>query len=77
MAQWNEALVLAVSADFGQWISSQPGSPEVQIEIGFVKCFARRPTADEMKSLVDFSGKYGTSALARLLLNLNEFSFVD
>ena len=77
LAQWNEALVLAVSADFGQWISNQPGSPEAQINAGFEKCFARKPTADELKSLVDFSGKYGTSALARLLLNLNEFSFVD
>lgn len=77
LAQWNESLVLAISADFGNWIDRQPGNDDEKVSIAFEKCLSRRPVTDELKSLVMFSRKYGHAALARLLLNLNEFSFVD
>ena len=77
LAHWNETLVLKVAADFGLWIDKQPGDISNKVIAGFEKCLTRKPANDELKSLAQFTQKYGTASLARLLLNLNEFSFVD
>ncbi|MFM7318815.1 MAG: DUF1553 domain-containing protein, partial [bacterium] len=77
LAQWNESLVLVVAADFGKWIDKQPGEIPKKVITAFEKYLTRKPNSDELKSLTQFTEKYGTASLARLLLNLNEFSFVD
>lgn len=77
LAQWNEALVLAMAGELGKWIETQPGDVNQKVESGFEKCLVRKPSHDELQSLVSYTKKFGYPSLARLLLNLNEFSFVD
>lgn len=77
LAQWNDALVLSMSNDLGNWTEAQPGSVSKKVSAAFEKCLSRHPTPVELKALVSYSEQFGYSALGRLLMNLNEFSFVD
>jgi len=43
----------------------------------FQQCLSRQPSKDELQLLTSYAEKHGFDKLARLLLNLNEFSFVD
>jgi hypothetical protein len=39
--------------------------------------FGRRPTAEESEALVRHTEQHGLASTCRLMLNLNEFVFVD
>lgn len=55
--------------------------PKAQIELGYRLALSRKPTATEMSTMLDFiKSKEGNQALeqaARVILNLNEFVYVD
>jgi hypothetical protein len=38
---------------------------------------ARSPNPSELKTLNDYAAEHGLAATCRLILNLNEFSFID
>ena len=48
-----------------------------QIEIAYRLALGRPPTADESKELVAFARQNGLPNTCRLILNLNEFVFID
>ena len=47
------------------------------ISNAYVILLGRKPNADEERQLGDYGAKYGLAAACRLLLNSNEFLFVD
>ena len=77
LAQWNHGLVLAASGHLGAKMQSVPGTLADKLQWAFEQCLARPPKPDELQILVNYAQKHGLDKTARLLLNLNEFSFVD
>ncbi len=77
LAQWNHGLVLAVSGHLGVRMQSISGDTASKVRWGFQQCLSRPPSSDEVQLLTAYAQKHGFDKLARLLLNLNEFSFVD
>jgi hypothetical protein len=53
------------------------GDTASKVRWGFQQCLSRPPSSDEVQILSAYAQKHGFDKLARLLLNLNEFSFVD
>ncbi len=43
----------------------------------FTNAIGRRPSSDEVEMLVALESKHGTTAVARVIFNLNEFLYVD
>ena len=48
-----------------------------QIDLAFRHILCRRPTATESDDLIEYSSQHGLANLCRLLLNCNEFLFVN
>ncbi len=53
------------------------GDRAAQVERAWRLAFGRAPTADEKTELVDYARLNGMANLCRVIVNLNEFVFVD
>jgi hypothetical protein len=47
------------------------------VEAAFRLALAREPTADAKRELEEYAKRYGLPNASRVILNLNEFVFVD
>ena len=56
--------------------AERTGLPQ-QVDYAFRLAFSRPPIAAELEELVPYAENYGLVNLCRVLLNLNEFVFVD
>ncbi|MCC7419863.1 MAG: DUF1553 domain-containing protein [Planctomycetaceae bacterium] len=52
-------------------------NPEATVQTAFRLTLGRTPTADELATLARYTQEHGLANACRLLLNLNEFVFVD
>jgi hypothetical protein len=52
-------------------------SPDAQVHLAYRLAFGRRPTAEEAQFAREFARKHGLDQLCLVLLNANEFVFVD
>ncbi|MFM1802919.1 MAG: hypothetical protein RJA81_2271, partial [Planctomycetota bacterium] len=77
LAQWNDSMILVMAGAFGHWMEEQPGDTNQKISSGFEKACGRVPDPQELRTLNSYQQEFGFAAVARLLFNLNEFSFVD
>jgi hypothetical protein len=51
--------------------------PAKQVEALYVLALGRPPEADEVKALVGYASKHGMANACRMLLNSNEFMFLN
>ncbi len=49
----------------------------VQIRAVYLLALGREPTAKESRALAKYAGKHGLANACRIVLNSNEFMFVD
>lgn len=77
LALLNNGLVVTMAKHFADKLEAGGGDMSVQIERGFYEATGRRPTQDETKKLVVYAKEFGMTNTCRVILNLNEFSFVD
>lgn len=77
LALMNDPFVLQQSAAFAKRLTKENESLEKQVESAFVYALARKPLPKERSQAVDYAQKYGLAKLCRLLINSNEFIFVD
>jgi len=77
LALLNNGLMLAMSKHFAQRVEKQEKGIEAQVVLAHRLALAREPSADEKQALVEFAQKHGMANTCRLILNLNEFVFVD
>jgi mono/diheme cytochrome c family protein len=77
LAQLNNQLGLAMSKHFAERVAKQDTDPAAQISDAFRIALQRTPTDAERDELVPYARKHGLVNVCRLLLNLNEFVFVD
>lgn len=77
LAMWNDAFMIRAAQDFANRLQAASPDPEARIRLAYELCLARGPQADEVRELNDFARQYGWENFCRILLNLNEFTFVD
>ena len=74
LAQLNNPLCLAMAEHFSQRL---PQAADAALREAFHLALQRDPRADERASLLPYLQQHGAANTCRLLLNLNEFVFVD
>ena len=69
LALYNNTFVLHFSSELGKQVTS----PADAIR----RILLREPTRDELREFTDYAQKHGLAAVCRVLLNCNEFLFVN
>jgi hypothetical protein len=77
LALLNDGLVLAMSKHFAERVQIVAGKVDSQVRTAFRLAMARDPRPDELETLTAYAGKHGLANTCRVILNLNEFMFVD
>jgi hypothetical protein len=77
LATLNNGFMVAMSRNFAERIARDTAEPNEQVDRIFRLALGRPPTADERLALVDYARHHGLANACRVVLNLNEFAFVD
>ena len=77
LAMLNDPLMLKQSESFAQRLRALRADLAGQIQQAYWLAVAREPTQQELALLVAYAQKHGLENFCRLLLNSNEFMFVD
>ncbi len=73
----NNRFMLSQSRHFAERLAALAPSVQEQIEWAYRLALARRPDAVELTLLTDYARRHGLANACRLILNSNEFAFVD
>lgn len=74
----NNGFMVTQAAQFAARVEKEAGpSPQAQVEHAFRLAFGHAPGREQMTRLTVFTKERGLPNLCRLILNLNEFVFVD
>ena len=77
LAMMNNGLTVAMAKHFAARVQKDAAGLEAQTKRAFALALSRDPTADELAPLLDYARREGLENTCRVILNLNEFSFVD
>lgn len=77
LALRNNKLIIAMSKHFAARVAGIANDPEQQIAAAFRFALSRSPDVEESKALSTFAREHGLANACRVILNLNEFAFVD
>ena len=77
LALWNSTFVAHYAERFAARIEALAKSREEQITLACELALNRPPTNDELNDFTIHAAKHGLANLCRLLLNSNEFMFVN
>ncbi|GIW92242.1 MAG: cytochrome c [Pirellulaceae bacterium] len=77
LALWNGRLPLVAARRFAERLRNFPGDVRQRLQWAFQLALARQPSADEEKEFLEFARKFGWENVCRILLNGNEFLYVD
>ena len=73
----NNRFNLAMAKHFADRVATERQELADQVSRAFHLAAARQPTDEELKSLVTFSQEFGLENTCRVILNLNEFLYLD
>ncbi len=74
---WNDLFMLDQSDAFARRLRAIAPEPEQQIEAAYRLAFGRAPRDEERGAFVAYAAEHGLASACRVLLNANEFLFVD
>jgi hypothetical protein len=77
LATLNNPFVLKQTEHFAARLGRASGKLEEQIEMAYQLALARAPRSDEAKLMFSYARKHGMAAACRVLVNSNEFMFLD
>ena len=77
LALLNNRFMTRMAEHFAERLAREHDGLDAQIEAGCRLALSRRPTADEKAQLVAYARQHGLANTTRVILNLNEFLFVD
>jgi hypothetical protein len=77
LAQMNNAMVLAMAKHLAARAGGAGPDLAAQTTSAFRLALQRSPSAEEHAALLAYAREHGLANACRLLLNLNEFVFVD
>jgi hypothetical protein len=74
----NNSFVLRTAERLASRVQQESGGdPSRQVDRAFALAFSRKPDGDELQWATQFMHDHGLTALCRVLLNSNEFLYVD
>ncbi|WP_435017231.1 DUF1553 domain-containing protein [Tundrisphaera sp. TA3] len=76
LALYNNGLMLASARHMAKAFEAE-GDPASQVAGAFMRAIGRAPTPEERDALGDHTRQHGLANACRVILNLNEFVFVD
>ncbi len=78
LAQWNSRFVEAMAGHLGERLKQEaPGSAEAKVDLALRLATGRGPSAEEREVLGAHLREHGEASLARVVMNLNAFVYVD
>jgi hypothetical protein len=77
LALLNNRFMLAMSRHFAARVEKTGRDVSAQVSAAFRLALGRLPTRDERQALADYARQHGLANTCRVILNLNEFVFVD
>jgi hypothetical protein len=77
LALYNDAFVLNCSEQLARHVANEQTSVEAQVNSVVLRVLLRKPTSSEDTLMVGYARQHGLAALCRVLLNSNEFLFVE
>ncbi|WP_395750718.1 DUF1553 domain-containing protein [Prosthecobacter sp.] len=77
LAMMNNGLVVAMAKHLAERAAKERQEVAAQVERAFALALSRSPAADELAPLLEYARREGLENTCRVILNLNEFSFVD
>jgi hypothetical protein len=69
--------MVRMAEHFAARVQSQSESLESRLQAAYRLALGRLPARDEQDLLAEYAHKHGLANACRLILNLNEFAFVD
>ena len=73
----NNRFNLVMSQRFADRLTRDAATDEQRLQLAFQLVSGRAPEAEEVADMLQYASVHGWPALCRLLLNLNEFVFID
>lgn len=77
LALLNNRFMLRMAEHFADRLEHNVESIDEQVEAAFTWAMSRPPEADELESLAEHARQFGLASMCRVVLNLDEFVFVD
>ncbi|MBX3441454.1 MAG: DUF1553 domain-containing protein [Planctomyces sp.] len=77
LSMFNNGFMLAMSRRMADRVSENQAQPEDRIDLAFRLAIGRSPSPDERAALVEYADQHGLANACRVILNLNEFLFID
>jgi Protein of unknown function (DUF1553) len=77
LSMLNNRFMVAMSEQFAERLKHDGNTPSDQIKDGFELVTGRGPTPAEREALTQYAQQHGLPNACRVLLNMNEFVFVD
>ena len=77
LALLNDPFIIRQAEHFAGRLRQSRGGLAEQIEEGYLLAVGRRPRPEESQTLTAYGEKHGLENVCRLILNSNEFMFVD
>ncbi len=77
LALLNDKFMLRMAEHLAARVEKKGGELSDRIAAAHLLALGREPTAEEGRVLLDYARKHGLANTCRLILNTNEFSFVD
>lgn len=77
LALLNNGFMVSMSKHFAERLEKLPGDLEAKVERGYFEAMGHRPSEEQKDGLVTYAKAYGLPNMCRVLLNLNEFVFVE
>ena len=77
LATSNNPFVLRQAEHFAERLRQTQGTLAAQIELACKLALSRTPQPEESAKLAAYAAKHGLANACRLILNSNEFMFVD
>ena len=77
LALLNDRLMLAMAGHLAERLEAAPSGLPEKIDRGFRLALGRPPSAHERDALAEHARRFGLPNACRVLMNLNEFVFVD
>ncbi|REJ97386.1 MAG: DUF1553 domain-containing protein [Planctomycetota bacterium] len=77
LALLNNKLSVVMARHFAARVEATDGTLNEQVERAFRLALGRKPAAEELAALQGYAERHGLANACRVLMNLNEFVFVD
>ena len=77
LATLNNGFMVTMSRQCAERMATETHDPGEQVDRMFQLALGRLPTADERQAMVEYAAQHGLANACRVVLNLNEFAFVD